>query len=107
MKGTGTNRGVHREQPREGWAGPAGGGQWLVERQGTEEERRDESRRGRHECLRHVDQPSASKNVETPGVPTSGDAARTSARATSRRQRLSDLVVHCKAEAMGFHLAVD
>src|SRR5258707_569389 len=66
MKGTGTNRGVHREQPREGWAGPAGGGLWLVERQGTEEERRDDSRRGRHECLRHVDQPSPSKNVETP-----------------------------------------
>src|SRR5258707_8656534 len=70
MKGTGTNRGVHGEQPREGWAGPAGGGLWLVERQGTEEERRDESRRGRHECLRHVDQPSASKNVETPGART-------------------------------------
>src|SRR5579863_7071835 len=45
---------LHRAKPGESRAGPVRRRLPVVERITAVEERRDESRRGRHECLRHT-----------------------------------------------------
>src|SRR5437867_1766149 len=47
------HRYLHRRKPGEGWTRSACVGLSMVERISTARERRDESRRCRHECLRH------------------------------------------------------